>query len=340
MVKPSLIDIAKKLNVSVSLVSLVLNGHAKDNRISTDMQKKVLKTAEELNYKPNYLARGLRTGKTNTIGLVVSDISNPMFALLGRYIEDEAGKQGYNVFFTSSDEDTGKTTRLIGVLLNKQVDGLLIVPAEGNKDDIINLKRQKVPFVLIDRNFPRIQTNFVGVDNLAASRNAVKHLSGIGYKKIGFITFDWTLSNYRQRYEGYRKGLKESEIRYNSNYVKFINFSTIHQDIRKCLRELIIGKDAVRALFLANNTLCYDVMEYLITMKLRVPQDIALISFDNDPAFAFTYAPLTVIDQPFKEIAVKSVQMLIDHIENPNKKFEQLKINAQLKIRQSCGYAN
>lgn len=120
--KPSLTDIAEKLGVSTTLVSMVLNGKGKENRISDRMVKKVYEVAGELNYKPNQLARGLRTGRSKTIGMIVADISNPFFANIGRKIEDEASKHGYHVIFCSSDENTEQSNTLIGVLKERQVE--------------------------------------------------------------------------------------------------------------------------------------------------------------------------------------------------------------------------
>ncbi|MBN1987210.1 MAG: LacI family DNA-binding transcriptional regulator, partial [Prolixibacteraceae bacterium] len=143
MKKTSLNDIAQKLGVSKTLVSLVLNGKAREHRISEEVQKKVLKLAKELNYRPNQIAQGLRTGKTNTLGLIIADIANPFFGKLGREIEKEASLHGYRVMFCSSDEKAENSKKQIEVLQQGQVDGFIISPPEESEEQIRSLLKSK-----------------------------------------------------------------------------------------------------------------------------------------------------------------------------------------------------
>src|SRR5687768_9638116 len=185
--RTSLKDIAKIVGVSTALVSYVLN-NKKQGRIRKEIAQQIRDTAAMLHYQPNQIARSLKTNKTNTIGLIVADISNPFSSSLARIIEDEAYQQGYTVIFGSSDENAQKSEKLIETLLNRQVDGLIISPPANAESQINQLKKQEVPFVLVDRYFPEIDTNWVSLDNYSSTYKAVRHLVDSGFKKIGMIT--------------------------------------------------------------------------------------------------------------------------------------------------------
>ena len=154
--KTSLKDIAEAAGVSTALVSFVLNGKEKEYRVGEKTAQRILKIANEMNYQPNLAAKSLRSGKTKTIGLVVSDISNPFFSQLARVLEDEAARKGYTVLFGSSDENKDKMNRIVGNLINKGVDGLIIVPCNNSEKSISSLVNNHIPVVLFDRYFPEI----------------------------------------------------------------------------------------------------------------------------------------------------------------------------------------
>src|SRR5690554_2178605 len=185
--KVSMKDIANKVGVSTALVSYVLNGLEKEKRVGTEVVKKIHNAARELKYKPNQIARSLRKGSTNTIGLIVADISNSFFAQLARVIEDEAARSGYTVVFGSSDENSEKSATLIDTLLNRQVDGLIITPSEGSAEQIKTLIQGDIPVVLIDRYLPDLTTNRVVLDNYMATYDATECFVSKGYKKIVMI---------------------------------------------------------------------------------------------------------------------------------------------------------
>ncbi|MEP6845668.1 MAG: LacI family DNA-binding transcriptional regulator, partial [Panacibacter sp.] len=209
--KVSLKDIAQKVGVSIALVSYVLN-NKKEGRIKKEVALKIKETARELNYRTNQIAKSLKTNKTNTIGLIVSDISNPFSSSLARIIEDEADKSGYTVIFGSSDEDAEKSQKLIDTFVNRQVDGLIIAPAEDSIAQILYLEEQGIPFVLIDRYFPEVKTNYVTLDNFKAAYGAVDLFLKASYKRIGLITYRSALHNLEERKDGYLSALKDHNI--------------------------------------------------------------------------------------------------------------------------------
>ena len=200
--KVSLKDVAKYLGVSTALVSYVINNKEKEARVSEKMAKKIRSAVVKLNYQPNQIAKSLKSGKTNTIGLIVADISNPFFSSIARIIEDEARKKGYVVIFGSSDESAEKSQSLIDVFLNRQVDAFIIAPAENTEKQIKALQETGLPVVLIDRYFPSIHVDSVHIDNFQAAYKAVEHLIKNGRQKIAMMAYDTNLPHIQERKRG------------------------------------------------------------------------------------------------------------------------------------------
>lgn len=205
--KISLKDIAEAAGVSTALVSFVLNGKRKEYRVGEETAQRILKIANDMNYQPNLAAKSLRSGKTKTIGLVVSDISNPFFSQLARVLEDEAAKQNYTVLFGSSDENKDKMNSLVGNLINKGVDGLIIVPCEGSERIIASLVYDNVPIVLFDRYFSDINVSYVALNNFNASYVLTKHLLEVGYNAPCMVAYDVDLIHMKERVRGYKKAM-------------------------------------------------------------------------------------------------------------------------------------
>ncbi len=341
MKKTSLSDIAKHLGVSKTLVSFVLNGKGKEFRISEDICKKVLEVAKELNYQPNRIAQGLRTGRTNTIGLIIADIANPFFGILGREIEQEAARYGYRVIFCSSDENPEKSRQQIAMLQQSQVDGYIISPPKNSEDQIRALARGHVPFVLIDRYFPEIDCNHIVVDNFDAAYRATNHLLARGRKRIANITVNLDLINMVQRTEGYRQALRDASIPVDENLVKVLPFSHDNKDVARAIKELVgkPGQKKIDAILFSTSKLGINGIECISSLGLKIPDDIAIVSFDNPDAYKICISPVTVVNQPLKDIGKTAVQILLNEIKHPDvpSKFQEVILKTDLIIRKSCG---
>jgi len=322
--------------VSIATVSYVLSS-AKNGRVSDEMSKKIKKVAAKRNYRPNRIAQSLKSGKTNTIGLVLADISNPFFASIARIIEDEAAKLNYTVIFGSSDEKAEKSSRLIDFLSSHQVDGFIIAPSEGSELDIKNLITQNIPFVLIDRYFPEIESNYVVVDNFKASYQAVEQLAESGKKKIAMLAYSGGLFHMEERIRGYETVLERDALSTESSLLKRIEFENIEKDVKLAIDALISSKESIDAVFFATNTLAIHGLKYLDELGFNVPNDIAIASFDESEAFDFYYCPLTHVKQPLLEMGKKAVQVLITQISNPETEVSQLSLDAKLIVRESSG---
>lgn len=339
MKKVTVADIAKSLGVSKTLVSLVLNNKGPQNGISQDTQKKVWDKAAEMKYKPNLFARGLRMGKSNTIGLIVADISNPFYARLAREVENCAEKAGYNLIICSTDENEEKEKKFINLMRDRQVDGLIISSTLSDQTEILNLKRSSYPFVLIDRYFPRIDSNYVVVDNYEGAYQAVEHLLKIGYRRIAHLTISPSyITSLRDRAKGYKDALKKYGIRYNKNLDREISFTDTKENVKEAIKEIVNYPNDVQAIFVANNNLAVACLECLNEMNLMIPRDIAVVSFDDIPLFAFTYSPITAVSQPVEEICAKAVEILDDEINQKGTSEKQKVVfPARLVVRHSCG---
>ena len=330
----SLKDIAKKVGVSTTLVSYVLNGQEKEKRVGAEIVITIRKALEEMNYVPNYIARSLRYGKTQTIGLIVTDIANPFFSFMARCIEDEAGKYGYTVIIGSSDENCEKSKRLVDTMTNRQVDGFIIVPADGCYDYAKNLNKDDVPLVMVDRYIPELSSNYVVLDNFNASYDAVTYLIRKGYKSIGMLAYKTNLIHMKERVRGYEEAINKSGLEKN---IWYIRYDSLKADIEKAIRYLHTGKieKKIDALFFATNTLSVAGLYRILELNLKVPDDVALIGFDGIEAFDFFYSPLTYVKQPVDEMGKEAVRILIEQIEG-SKKISHINLHHQLILRDSC----
>jgi len=331
----SLKDIASEVGVSTALVSYVLNGLEKEKRVGPEIVKKIKEVARDLNYKPNQIARSLRKGSTNTIGLIVADIANPFFGQMARIIEDEAGKHNYTVIIGSSDENCIKSASLIDTLLDRQVDGFIIVPSEGCNEDIKTLVQKEVPVVLVDRFLPELPTNYIVLDNFEATYDAVTHFVAKGYKKIAFIAYKSSLVHMQERIRGYREAMKDNHLE-EAIQIKELLFNHGKEDMEKVVSELLKGNNNPDAILFATSLLSVSGLYAIKKFNIKVPEDIAIIGFDGNEAFDFFYSPLTYIEQPIEEMGKESVRVLLDQIQGSTKTVH-IELKHQLIQRESCG---
>ena len=331
--KVSLKDIAEKVGVSTALVSYVLN-NKNEGRIRRSVADKIREVAVALNYRTNQIAKSLKTNKTNTIGLIVADIANPFFSNLARIIENEAEKNSYTVIFGSSDENMDRTSKLVDTFLNRQVDGLIIAPGEKAVSQIIALQQQQIPFVLIDRYFPDINTNYVALDNYKASCLVVQHLVNAGFKRIGMISLRTSLYNMRERNRGYIETLKKNGLAFDDTQLLEIETDQIKSNVRQAMGELLRRKEPMDALLFANNTTATYGLKCLNDLNIKVPDQIALATFDKTDALDLFYSPLTYINQPLAEMGRLATKILVETI-NGNNDIQQLNLPAELVIRSS-----
>ncbi|MCM4167482.1 HTH-type transcriptional repressor CytR [Arenibacter antarcticus] len=328
--KTSLKDIAKVVGVSIPLVSYVLSNKGKENRVSEKTAKKIRQVAKELNYHPNWNARSLKTNKTRSIGVIVADISNPFFSHLARTIEDEAFSQDYTVIFGSSDEKVEKFNKVLDFLKMRQVDGFIIAAPEGSKDIIAELTNADTPFVLIDRFFNDLNTNFVTVDNFKASMQATNYLLEKGNKKIGAILYESSLHHYQERHLGYLEALKQAGLPVNSEFIKKIDNRSLKKEMKRVVQELV--QDAgVDAIYFHTNTLAEEGLTQMLDLDRKILKRINVVVFDQNSSYRFLEDPIPYLHQPIKKIGQKALRILIGQIEDPSQAIQQISFETRLE---------
>lgn len=333
--KVSIKDIAQKAGVSTALVSYVLNGKEKESRVGQEIALKIKQIATELNYQPSHLAKSLRSGKTHTIGLIIADISNPFFANIARVVEDEAKRHGYTVIIGSSDENASKSQDLLDVLINRQVDGFIIVSAENADQQIHFLKDKHVPFVLLDRYFPEIATDFVSTDHYQASYDAGTHLVRNQYKHIGMIAYDSQLFHMKERIRGYQDALSDNRITSHPSWLKKVKISAIESGVKQALDEMLATDQPIDALLFATYSLAVSGLKYINKLGLNVPNQLAIVSFGQAEVFELYHCPITYIKQPIVRLGQTAVDLLTKKIKNKSDEPAQILMKAELVERAS-----
>ncbi|PXX21655.1 LacI family DNA-binding transcriptional regulator [Arenibacter sp. ARW7G5Y1] len=309
-------DIATYAGVSVSSVSLVLNGKGSQRRISERLTIKILEAAKLLGYQPNMLARNLRKGSTNTIGFVISDISNAFFIKLARFVEFEALKHGYKVFIVGSDENDSRCLDAIDTFLNFQMDGLIIASTQGIEHKIKELSDRKVSMVLIDRYFPKIDTNYVVMNNWQASFDAVDYLIKKGKRRIATFEYNTVFHHMNERMDGYRAALKSNGIRYDKRLVRKVPFINITDEMMADYIKEFVEEQQIDAIYFQTNRSAIPGIKKLFEFGYEVPNRVAVICFDDNEFFEVLNPPITSLIQPIKEIGVECIRILIDDIKN------------------------
>lgn len=327
--KIQLKDIAKEANVSIALVSYVLNGRHLD-RIKKETAERIKETAERLNYRPNHFGKGLRTQKSNTIGVILADLANPFSAQIARIIENKLGPHGYNILIGSTDENNENLKQLIDIFTRRQADGLIILPPENSEKQIERIDRMNIPYVLLDRYFPDFPFNFVVNDNHYATYSAVKQLKKNNRKKIGFITLETNLFHIVERKHGFIQACKEEKIDTRS-MVKEIRLNQLSVDVEKAIDLLRQECPDLDALLFSTNILTLHGLKYAIKNKLDIPNTIEIMAIDEAEYYDIFPTPITYYKQPLEEMGQKAVQFLISKLENNDLRIREV-LKGQLII--------
>ncbi len=314
--KLSIKDIAQQLKISPTAVSFVLNGKAKEMRVSEEVVKKVEKFILQTGYKPNSLARSLRTGKTNILALIIEDISNPFFANIARMIEDKAYKNGYKIIYSSNDNDSEKAKDLITMYRERHVDGYIITPSEGMEEEVNALIKEGMPVVLFDRKLANVDCDVVVIDNEESTYQAVKHLVKQGFKEIAFITLNSLQWQMQERLNGYERAISESGLTSNLKELTYVS-STEGSEIERHIAAYLKRKPNLDAVLFGTNYIGVSGLKAIRSMDLRIPEDIAVASFDDHDVFQLNSPSITAIEQPLGKIAEQLITLLLERFTVP-----------------------
>lgn len=319
MKKITIKDVAREAGVSVTLVSFVMNAKpGPDGRldcpVNPETASRVLAVAKRLGYRRNAAAASLRSGRSNTIAVITSDISNRFFAGISRYIEDKAVEYGYTVLFGSSDEKPEKLDEIMDTVLSYNIDGLIVAPVTGGSDSIRKAIDSRVPVVILDRDVADItDVGKVLLNDVEAGKQATELLVEKGHKNIQMLSYDLGISSLVEREKGYVEGMQANGL---SQYSKVYHLS--YGDGTDKAIDIIktAMADGVDALFLPTYSLTALVLGAMKELDLRTPEDIALVGFDESDVYRLGRSTIAHIVQPLKALAEQSVELLHSMIEN------------------------
>jgi len=327
-------SIAQTLGISRTTVSRVLTGQAARYRISEATREQVLQTAMEMGYVPDQLARGLRTRRTNTIGLVIPDISNPFFSTIARNIESQARKAGCSIILSDSQEDTQLEIESLRVLQGRKVDGLIICPVGEEYAHLKPITESGLPMVIVDRYFPEIECPYVVSDNYHGAMQAVGHFFEMGHRRVAFIQGRIDTSVNKDRVRGYRDAHDEAGLIVDENLIVGDSFGKRNGYIGA---KLLLTRDPrPTAIFCASNLISLGAMSALQEEGLSIPDDVSLISFDEQPYSEYLATPMTTVAQQTSEVGEIAFKLLQSQIKNGyDGKGEGIVLPTELVFRQS-----
>lgn len=313
MKKITIKDIAKETGVSVTTVSFVINGKGKEMGISENVILKIQKFVKDLGYKPNVNASSLRTGKTQSIVFLVEDISNPFFSTLARVIEEEASKYDYRVFYFSTYNNDEATKQLLKRLANENSDGFVITPTKNLKEEIDFLIENKRPVVLIDRYFEGQNVSHVCVDNYDGAYRATKVLIDKGCRKIALVTTLNKMVQMELRQSGYKDAMKEHGS-FDPNLILVTDFFENEEDRVNDIVHLLEQNKEIDGILFLSNYLGFAGLLAMRKLGLQIPNDVAVISFDDVNSFRIHSPAISVVAQPIQEMGKKVVALLMAQI--------------------------
>ncbi|WP_394994073.1 LacI family DNA-binding transcriptional regulator [Emticicia sp.] len=325
-------DIALVLNISVSTVSRALRGMPE---IHPDTKNAILKLAEEMDYQPNQLAKNLVGNRTKTIGVIMPTLSYYFFSSMLNSIEEAAMQAGYSVIVCQTNESYLREKAQIQNMLNSQVEGFIISLACDSYDyeHINRLIRKQIPLVLFDRYTDKLEVSKVIVDNKQAAFKATSHLIENGCKKLSCLAGPPHLEISNQRLEGFKEALSSHGLLYDERYVSHSDFTQENTIIQaNNMMSLAVPPDGILTM---SDRIAFSTMYALKQKGIKIPEDVAMVSFNNEPTCMYLTPSLTSVNQPIREMGTQSVRLLLKQLESDKIEPETVILDTQLVIRES-----
>jgi LacI family transcriptional regulator len=327
----SLRDVAKAAKVSVGTVSNVLN---RPEVVASETLTRVQATIKELGFVPNGFARHLRSGQSRTLGLIVPDVANPFFTEVARGVEDAASKRDYAVFLCNSDESATKEDRYVNVLIQQQVRGVLITPADMKSDRLEVMRERGIAVTLLDREIKGRKQCSVSVDDVHGGQIAIEYLAGLGHKNIAWVCGPESIPQVADRGAGVTKAAKVAGAKIETIRVPLMNAAKGEEAAKKIL-ELGVMPTAI---FCANDLLALGVMRALLASRVRIPEQVSVLGYDNIEFAPSAAVPLSSIAQPSYQMGVTAADLLLNECEDgENHEHQQIRFQPQLVERASTG---
>jgi LacI family transcriptional regulator len=327
--RPTISDVAARAGVSAATVSRVLNG---STGVNPDMTDRVRKAAADLGYRPDEIARSLRTQRSTTWAVIITDIQNSFYTSVVRGIEDVGRANGYSVMLCNTDESLEKESEYLEVVAAARVAGVVISPASWDESDVGPLIDRGTPVVAIDRRISHQDVDTVLVDNAHGARKATEHLLAIGRTRIACVTGSLHTTTGRERLAGYRQAL-EGRGMFDEALVRESDFKESGgYEAAMDLMEMTPPPDAM---FVANNLMTLGALEALKARGVTVPGDVALVGFDDEPWAEFTQPSLTVVAQPTYELGRQAADLLVARLEGNTSAPREVMLRTELRVRES-----
>lgn len=327
--RPTMKDIAEATGFSVNTVSRALG--SKPN-VSPEARKVILDMANRMEYRPNKLARSLRLSTTQTIGVIIADVSNPYFGALVKGIEKEARGSGHNVILFDTDEDYSREVEAVQVMLEEQVAGVILTPTQKKMGSVERLLDARLPFVLVSRRFPDLKTNYVISDDVHGGVLATEHLIALGHRLIGMVNGPLHISSAVERFQGYQQAMHDHQLPVGESFVT--TGAVTMQDGYDAVQSLLCQNPRPTAIFAFSDFVAFGVMKAIREAGLKVPDDISVVGYDDIQFAACLETPLTTVHVPKERLGIEAARVLREQLasEHPAKQVELL---VDLVVRES-----
>lgn len=327
-------DIARRAKVSYATVSRALN---KKPGVRETTRRRILQLAEQMSYTPNAIARGLVKKQTQTLGLILPDITNPFYPEVARGIEEGADERGFSIFLCNTNWERNREVRYLRLLAEKRVDGIILAPIDNEVEALERRLTGTIPVVYVSNAPVGTRHSFVVIDNILGGFLATEHLIQGGYRRIGFVGSTEDSLTIEERLEGYRRALKKYGLPVEKKYIQLGEFK--EEAGYGIIRGMIEGGDFPHAVFAENDLLALGVLHGVKASGLSVPEDVAVVGFDDIPAASYPEVQLTTMSQPSYEMGQKSVEILLDQIQPlyqpPPARIQQIYLKPRLIVRRS-----
>ena len=331
---PNIRDVAKLAGVAPITVSRVINN---SGYITEETRQRVQEAIEALGYVPNSLARSLRSRKTRMLALLLTDITNPFWTTVARGVEDAASDAGFSVILCNTDESETEQERYLRIILEKQVDGVLLVPVRDPVEPVCSVKAQKVPVVVLDRRVPEsLETDVVRGDSVDGAYRLVNLLISLGHRRIAILTGPHDVSTAEDRVTGYRQALIDAGLDWEQVLYGEFTLDSGYQLARRTLQ----SEPRPTAYFAGNNFLAIGALRALRDSGLKVPEDVALVGFDDLPEALMIDPFLTVAKQPAYDMGYKATELLLARLSGQApEKCQDIVLPVEIVVRRSSGMA-
>jgi len=330
--KATIYDIAKELNISAATVSRALN---KNPKISKSTQLLVMEMADKMNYKQNKLALALKSGKSNNIGVIVPRIDSNFFASVIRGIEEELNSQNYNVIICQTNGDEEREIANIDALLNSQVDAIFISTSSKDKASFERIKKKNIPLIFFDRKKTLDHVSSVTINDFEGGYKATQHLIDMGCTKIAYFSGDLNIEIFNERFNGYKKALEDNTFDFNSDYVLQTKSSV--EDGKLNTKKLLSMDSPPDAIFSSSDFAALGAIQELQSNNIKIPNEVAVIGFSNEPFTKFMELSISTIDQSPLEMGKMTAKVFLEQVgSQDNITFEKkVVLEPKLIIRKS-----